>query len=444
MSSFFANIIHRHSGADNLVAPRLRSRFEIEKVVSGTLGATYTPRPYETSDIDETFESSIPENHSAGWTHDSTEFQQTDPGSRIPAAPTVPIGLKGDRKSPTVESAGYAHKKKILPAISGEPVGLRNNLVQSKEYELRSTAGDFISRSVNVTDIGTLSGTPESQPRDRKSVSDESFFQTANKERLSVDQAEQTGLKDDHLRRGNDTSLKQKKSHLQPRARDVVLADVNPANLISEPLGPISRQQDSQSDAAEVVERAIPRKEKAPSAEMHRHPLLETENSLSYSGDLPTTVPADNQARGVHDRLFENELDRQINSLLSRLRKHPKDQVVPSLESDRSFDGSVRPSKPDMDREQPWTGALVTRNTSNNGSLKPPSWLSEMQTEFNRRLNLNPSNMRANPDPVINVTIGRVEVRAVQTEPSKKVGRQGKPSGVMTLEEYLNQREGRR
>ncbi len=43
---------------------------------------------------------------------------------------------------------------------------------------------------------------------------------------------------------------------------------------------------------------------------------------------------------------------------------------------------------------------------------------------------------------IVNVTIGRVEVRAVPQEPQKKKTASKKPSGVMTLDDYLKQREG--
>jgi len=45
---------------------------------------------------------------------------------------------------------------------------------------------------------------------------------------------------------------------------------------------------------------------------------------------------------------------------------------------------------------------------------------------------------------VINVTIGRVEVRAVHTEAPKNARHSNKPAGVMTLDDYLKKREGER
>jgi len=47
---------------------------------------------------------------------------------------------------------------------------------------------------------------------------------------------------------------------------------------------------------------------------------------------------------------------------------------------------------------------------------------------------------KASSEPVINVTIGRIEVRAIQSREPESPGSQGKPSGMMSLDQYLNMR----
>ena len=47
---------------------------------------------------------------------------------------------------------------------------------------------------------------------------------------------------------------------------------------------------------------------------------------------------------------------------------------------------------------------------------------------------------KVSAEPVINITIGRIEVRATQFEAQKQPRRQRKPSGVMSLDTYLQQR----
>ncbi len=73
------------------------------------------------------------------------------------------------------------------------------------------------------------------------------------------------------------------------------------------------------------------------------------------------------------------------------------------------------------------------------GSLQVPAWLTNMQKDLNNRWRK--INAESQAEPVINVTIGRVEVRAVNTESEKPAGVNKKSIGVMTLEDYLKQRE---
>jgi hypothetical protein len=73
--------------------------------------------------------------------------------------------------------------------------------------------------------------------------------------------------------------------------------------------------------------------------------------------------------------------------------------------------------------------------------LIPPAWLMEVQSRFGERWQSQKSKMET--EPVINVTIGRVEVRATQARTESKPKRQKKPTGVMSLDDYLKQREHR-
>ena len=72
------------------------------------------------------------------------------------------------------------------------------------------------------------------------------------------------------------------------------------------------------------------------------------------------------------------------------------------------------------------------------GALQIPAWLSDMQTDFNNRLK--EMNAKSEVESVVNVTIGRVEIRAVQAEPVKQPKPQKKQAGVMSLDDYLQQR----
>ena len=82
--------------------------------------------------------------------------------------------------------------------------------------------------------------------------------------------------------------------------------------------------------------------------------------------------------------------------------------------------------------------APVSTQTSNN-STQPPLWMSELTA----RLNTGISENEAKTDPIVNVTIGRVEVRAVQADSPQKAKQPKKPTGIMPLNEYLKKREGK-
>jgi hypothetical protein len=75
------------------------------------------------------------------------------------------------------------------------------------------------------------------------------------------------------------------------------------------------------------------------------------------------------------------------------------------------------------------------------GSLQVPAWVTGMQTDLNSRWRK--INAESQAEPVINVTIGRVEVRAVNTAPENPTPVRKKNTGVMSLEDYLKQRENK-
>ena len=75
------------------------------------------------------------------------------------------------------------------------------------------------------------------------------------------------------------------------------------------------------------------------------------------------------------------------------------------------------------------------------GVLQIPGWLAAMQADLNRHWQ--EDNGKPEVEPVVNVTIGRVEVRAVQADSAKQPKTRNKPSGVMSLDDYLKQRDSR-
>lgn len=75
------------------------------------------------------------------------------------------------------------------------------------------------------------------------------------------------------------------------------------------------------------------------------------------------------------------------------------------------------------------------------GELQIPDWLTQMQHDLNNRMR--DIKTVTQSEPVVNVTIGRVEVRAVHADSEKQAVARDKPVGIMSLDDYLKQRDKR-
>ena len=184
-------------------------------------------------------------------------------------------------------------------------------------------------------------------------------------------------------------------------------------------------------------------------------------NAAVSLDSAPTSERQTNRQNAEHDP--ENELDHRIRAMLQRLvggsgspvtepaldeqsSQHYQDQIsVPSEEKHPLLNAAVvsldsaPTSEGQINRQNNVSADGEGENTSLYDSLEPPSWLAEIENRFNTPL----KDIEAKTEPVINVTIGRVEVRAVQAEASRKTRHAKKPTGVMPLDEYLKKREDR-
>lgn len=285
--------------------------------------------------------------------------------------------------------------------------------------------------------------------------------------KLPVDHTEPVGARGDNLECRDDL--------IRPTANDSISADVNAPEMKPHPDIPVLRQQDWQPVILKPVEQTNPKEENAPRQVIHRHSTVVTENQRTLPWDLPKPISRANptEEANVHTSelgyRFEGELDNRVRTTLARLQDRQnvrpaepaetnnldrsvvtKPGNADDAEKDRAaqpllvaplFDESEKVGSSDTDQERQYAFASDNRDISRDGSLEPPTWFSDMQAEFNRRWN--ELNSKSEPEPVINVTIGRVEVRAVQADAPKKAKHQKKSSGVMSLDEYLNQRERR-
>ncbi len=174
-----------------------------------------------------------------------------------------------------------------------------------------------------------------------------------------------------------------------------------------------------------------------------------------------TETPSD----PIRERSFQSELSQRIHVLLQRLQPHvepsqdrdadserfgqwpvsevPQLSIIksgqeaslsPSVEEESvtPLDSSKFMRKPIEDYE------INRRSLEVGGALQIPAWLSDLQMDL--RNQLKEMNTKSEAESVVNVTIGRVEIRAVQAEPVRQPKPQKKSTGVMSLDDYLQQR----
>lgn len=99
----------------------------------------------------------------------------------------------------------------------------------------------------------------------------------------------------------------------------------------------------------------------------------------------------------------------------------------------------VDPPEPELSSSEPPSKRTMRKNTDSGyqGLLGMPTWLSRHDSESDSRL-FN-KNSKAETNPVINVTIGSIEVKATKLRKPEPLRHQKKPSGIMSLDKYLRQ-----
>ncbi len=163
------------------------------------------------------------------------------------------------------------------------------------------------------------------------------------------------------------------------------------------------------------------------------------------SHDLSKTYALNHQVESVIKRLANQTAERS-----NEQSRNTKQTSIFVRELIPDFKQQGQPIQVESDVDEPTSISGILDNESqaeqhkvppvpHAGLLQPPGWLTEMQSELNQRwqdinAQLKPS------DPVVNVTIGRVEVRAVKAETTKQPNQKNKPNGVMSLDDYLKER----
>lgn len=93
-----------------------------------------------------------------------------------------------------------------------------------------------------------------------------------------------------------------------------------------------------------------------------------------------------------------------------------------------------------MIEPRPLTPALENTGTGSRGLLEAPAWLAGKQSQLQLHKELFLMDSEAEAEPVINVTIGRIEVRAVKQQEPPPPRRFVPPKPKLALDDYLEQR----
>ena len=202
----------------------------------------------------------------------------------------------------------------------------------------------------------------------------------------------------------------------------------------------------SRDDGQSIVERVQPSIEPLP----FKHDIA---SFADRRAQREITNPQPNRETGsppIDEGSFQIDLPQRIQTLLQRLQNHEKSQgnadtevqpsiQLPYLSRTGEQETNIPLDGPESDNQSVEDKGITRSSPGFSGALQIPAWLSDMQTDLNSRWR--EINAKSKVEPVVNVTIGHVEVRAVQAETVKQAKPQKKPTGVMSLDDYLRQRE---
>lgn len=181
-------------------------------------------------------------------------------------------------------------------------------------------------------------------------------------------------------------------------------------------------------------------------------------NRRPYESESPQGLTNNETQVDSHSLSMAYALNQHVDSVIRRLANQntePKNEQGRNAEQTSSFVGELTPdfkrqgrtTQIALDVAEPASKSGILNSESQleqhtvpqPGLLQQPSWLTEMQSDLNKRWQ--DINTRLKPsDPVVNVTIGRVEVRAVKAEAPQQPNQKEKPNGVMSLDDYLKER----
>lgn len=177
------------------------------------------------------------------------------------------------------------------------------------------------------------------------------------------------------------------------------------------------------------------------------HTILHHLNSQYAQNNKPSPARArkNTAAPKTAEKIDNKRLDQSTKSLFLSERnsafKDPDFKIL-NIESQHVEDPFLKNqsfNQEGNDKKQTIENPPEQQEPHQAGLLQTPDWLAEMQSSLTERWQA--PNAQTEPEPVINVTIGRIEVRAIQTDsPTPPPQPDKKPSGIMSLSDYLEQR----
>lgn len=190
---------------------------------------------------------------------------------------------------------------------------------------------------------------------------------------------------------------------------------------------PVSKTADQKSSGAHLALGAI-RKMAEEGGRVERETnVVQPVSQFDSQSDKP-----ENRLLGVDNR-FSELTQQSVQSLFQQGGQQGAQQSTYKSSNKSLHQNAQNVGSPDP--------ASSPSSLSNSGSLQAPDWLNQIQVDLQDRWQAQALNQKSQAEPVVNVSIGRVEVRAVQADTTPARKKRTLPSGVMTLESYLKQRD---
>jgi hypothetical protein len=417
MNGFFTNLVDRHLGTCDTIQPRTLGRFETDRGSMPAVSADQGTAPV-VSENDQTLQTP------SEFTVESPPVANYKPG---------PIENRNDVPSPGEFSVDAP------PVANYKPGSIENrNDVPSP--------GEF---SVESRPVANYKPGPIENRNDVPSPGE-----------FTVDSPTVANHKPDPIENRNNVPSPSRPDQNNSPTKSVLTED-NTAHFDSHVLP--RKPQDTPSLVADVQSSQVTVKrdqpDKAVRVDDRKH---FTDNHLNTNiKKLDEVIREKTPLPTLGEVILENALNHRIYTILERLTNDPlspttpPDQdnlssqnneiqmsILPGTEvplSDSAISSLDMAPAPSRRAAREETRSPKDRVNTVHGQLEPPSWLLDMESQFNQHS----QQKEIQAEPVINVTIGRVEVRAVQTETPNNAHKTKKPTGVMTLDDYLKRRENR-